>query len=235
MLANKKFYERTANKNSVYEGGSINIVFLGDSVTHGVFELTEDPYIDYDRFGSHSMKFHKMLCTLFPWAHFNIINSGVNGDSAQMGLARFERDVLSYRPDLVVISFGLNDHENVDIYLDSLSQMFDRLNQLDIPCVYLTENMMNTFSADDTAKKYKEYSEHTCVLQNEGAMDRLFDAGISLAKSKGITVCDMYHKWKTLEKCGADITHLLANRINHPIRDMHDFTAFSMIQPLFFE
>ena len=37
MLANKKFYERIANKNSVYEGGSINIVFLGDSVTHEFF------------------------------------------------------------------------------------------------------------------------------------------------------------------------------------------------------
>lgn len=235
MLPNQKFYDRACGKLSVYEHGSVNIVFLGDSTTHGVFELTDNPHYDYDRFNSYSMKFHKMLCTLFPGTHFNIINSGINGDSATMALKRFDRDVLAYHPDLVIMGFGLNDHMDPELYYDSLGKMFDILNQHEIPCVFFSENMMNTYPAEDTAEKYKEYSHTTAKSQNEGVMDKLFGRAMEIARSKDILVCDIYNKWKNLEKHGADITLLLANRINHPSRDMHDFTAYSLISTLFFE
>ena len=38
-----------------------------------------------------------------------IINAGVGGNTTQMAMARFERDVLAKNPDLVVIQFGIND------------------------------------------------------------------------------------------------------------------------------
>ena len=235
MLNSKKFYDRVSGAIPFQEAGSVNIVFLGDSVTHGCFGATGDPRRDHDRFASYTMKFHKMIGMLFPNTVFNIINSGIGGQTASMGLARFDRDVLAYHPDLVVISFGVNDHPEHDKYIASLSEMFDILNSLDIPCVYLTEHMMNTYSADDTAEHIKEYSKVTCEKQNNGTMDKLFSDGIALAKSKNITVCDMYGKWKNLYSCGADITGLLANRINHPIPEMHDMIAYSLISTLFFE
>jgi lysophospholipase L1-like esterase len=43
-----------------------------------------------------------------------IINSGVSGNTAANGLARLERDVLDRNPDLVLISFGLNEMKNGD-------------------------------------------------------------------------------------------------------------------------
>lgn len=235
MLNNKRFYDRVSGKIPLSEGGSVNIVFLGDSVTHGCFESNPDPRIAHDRFASYSMKFHRLIGVLFPATVFNIINSGIGGETASMALRRFDRDVLAYHPDLVVISFGVNDHSEHDRYLASLGEMFDRLAAKDIPCVYLTEHMMNTYVADDTAATVKHVSEITCKLQNDGTMDRLFDDGIALAKSKGVAVCDMYHKWKNLYACGADITKLLANRINHPLREMHDFIATSLIETIFFE
>lgn len=235
MIPDQKFYDRASGKLSVYEHGSVNIVFLGDSTTHGVFELTDNPHYDYDRFNSYSMKFHKMLCTLFPGTHFNIINSGINGDSATMALKRFDRDVLAYHPDLVIIGFGLNDYMNMPLYYESLAKMFDILNEKEIPCVFFSENMMNTYSADDTAAKFKEYSYTSAKSQNEGVMDKAFYGAMEIARSKNVLVCDVYSKWKNLEKHGADITLLLANRINHPNRDMHDFTAFSLISTIFFE
>jgi hypothetical protein len=38
-----------------------------------------------------------------------VLNAGISGNTAGDGLSRLERDVLSRDPDLVLISFGLND------------------------------------------------------------------------------------------------------------------------------
>ena len=199
MLSSQRFYDRVSNKISFTEEGAVNIVFLGDSVTHGCFGGSGNLRVDRDYFESYSFKFSKMLRFLFPDAIFNIINSGIGGDNAKMGLARFDRDVLSHHPDLVIISFGLNDHPDPEGYLKALGTMFDKLNELDIPCVYMTENMMNTYHEPLlTPERFKDYSFVTAEKQNSGDMDKLFDAGIALAKEKNIVVCDMYHKWKNL-------------------------------------
>ena len=66
------------------------------------------------------------------------------------------------------------------------------------------------------------------------AADIEADAAIALAKEKGIAVCDVYHKWKKLHAAGVDITKLLANRINHPVKQMHDLFVTSIIETLFF-
>jgi len=42
-------------------------------------------------------------------AKVTVINSGQGSDTAKGGLARFARDVLAHKPDVVTISFGLND------------------------------------------------------------------------------------------------------------------------------
>jgi lysophospholipase L1-like esterase len=41
-----------------------------------------------------------------------VINAGVSGNTAADGLARLQSDVLSNSPDLVLVSFGLNDMKN---------------------------------------------------------------------------------------------------------------------------
>ena len=40
---------------------------------------------------------------------FQIINAGGSGNNTREALARFERDVLFYHPDIVIITFGGND------------------------------------------------------------------------------------------------------------------------------
>lgn len=44
-----------------------------------------------------------------------IVNSGVGGNTTRNGLARFERDVVRHRPDVVIIQFGINDSA-VDVW-----------------------------------------------------------------------------------------------------------------------
>ena len=91
----------------------ITIAFLGDSVTQGCFECytTSNTSFDtvFDYKSAYSTRVREILNTLYPTVQVNIINSGISGDSAPNGLKRIERDVLSYNPDLVVVSYGLND------------------------------------------------------------------------------------------------------------------------------
>jgi acyl-CoA thioesterase-1 len=55
-----------------------------------------------------------------------VINAGVSGDTAADGLARLGRDVLDRDPDMVLISFGLNDMKNgrsVDAFASDLESL----------------------------------------------------------------------------------------------------------------
>ena len=54
-----------------------------------------------------------------------------------------------------------------------------------------------------------------------------------ICKEKGITVCDCYKKWKRLDECGIDVTELMANKINHPSRDMNWLFAYSLVETIF--
>ena len=69
------------------------IAFLGDSVTQGCFEIyveqgqllttfrAEDGYV---------AKVKKLLGMLYPAVPVNVINAGISGQNAELGLARLE-------------------------------------------------------------------------------------------------------------------------------------------------
>ena len=222
-------------KSSIRETGAINIVCFGDSVTHGDFGACYGNLSDISVFGAYPAKLHRMLETICPGRTFNVINSGIGGENATTALPRFERDVLSHHPDLVIIAFGVNDFGSKEVYLLSLGTMFDKLNELNIPCIYMTEHTMNFYRDEATVQCIYEYAAVTAKAQTDGTMDDLFDAGIAFAKEKGVYVCDVYHRWKAMHDAGIDTTRLLANRINHPIPEMHDLFVWSLIETIFFD
>lgn len=69
------------------------IVFLGDSIT-------EDP-------SGYVAICSNVLAAAYPGVR--IVNAGVGGNKASDLLGRLESDVLRHRPDLVLISVGIND------------------------------------------------------------------------------------------------------------------------------
>lgn len=76
------------------------VVFLGDSITH-------------------SRKWHRYVMdaylTRFPERHIRYLNAGSSGDTAEGALKRLDRDVLSHRPNAVVVMLGMNDVKR-DLY-----------------------------------------------------------------------------------------------------------------------
>jgi lysophospholipase L1-like esterase len=216
-------------KEAVYpHTGTPVLAFLGDSVTHGAFACIqgESAGCEFDFEAVYHNRLRKKLLEVNPWLPVSIINAGVAGDTAEMGLARMERDVLSRRPDLCVVNFALNDvNQPLETYVSSLGRVFDRLHEAHIPAILLTPNMLNTYVHPDTIPMYRDYAAVTAAYQTQGRMDAYVDAARGLAAKRGIPVADAYAAWKEMERQGKDTTGLLANYINHPTKEMHTLFA----------
>src|SRR4051794_28866505 len=78
--------------------GVHRIVCLGDSIT----EQGENP-------GAYVWLVRHFLNDVYPQEHIEVINAGISGHKSTDMLARFQRDVLDKKPDLVTISVGVND------------------------------------------------------------------------------------------------------------------------------
>ncbi len=76
------------------------IVCFGDSITFG-----ED--LPYQQ--SYPAVLASLLQEQYPDLDAEVINAGIGGHTSVQGLARLERDVLWYKPHVVVVSFGIND------------------------------------------------------------------------------------------------------------------------------
>lgn len=220
------------------------VAFLGDSVTHGCFELymkdekSFETYVDQDHCYQEDLR--KILHLLYPWCQVGTINAGVSGDTAAGGAARLERDVLSYHPDLVVVCFGLNDacrgEDFLPVYEESLGKIFDEVRKSGAEAIFMTPNMMNTSLSPRLLARgepiIRGAAEGCLAVQNGGRLERFLAAGKTTAEKYGVPVCDVYAKWKKLSEKGVDVTSLLANDINHPSREMHWLFAVSLMETI---
>lgn len=109
----------------------VTIVGLGDSITtyYGNHNRNERYYsvpVDVSYYGV----FANYLKKKFPNATFNVINKGIGGETADRGLKRVERDVLSQNPDLVFVMYGANDGRagrDLSQYLQELTSIVQKI------------------------------------------------------------------------------------------------------------
>ena len=215
--------------------GTPVIAFLGDSVTHGAFECVQEGTAGciFDFEAVYHARLRRMLLAVNPWLPVSIINAGVAGDNATMGLARLDRDVIAHKPHICVVNFGLNDlSETVEEYVAAMRAIFTRLREAGIAPILLTPGMLNTYVHEDTVPQYREFAAVTAMWHNSGHMDAYVEAARALAADMGIPVADAYAHWKIMEAEGADITACLSNCINHPTRELHQVFADVLMEVL---
>lgn len=221
----KQFTEKLRAENSVC------IACLGDSVTHGYFASHDGMHSNTDYEAVYHNRLRQKINLYFSGKSVNIINAGVGGDSAAQGLARIERDVLRYAPDLTVVCFGLNDvNGTLDAYTKNLEDIFAALRRHGSEVIFMTPNMLNTRV---TSPELADYAAKTAEYQNSGKMDQFMESAIKTAQQSGAAVCDCYGKWKQLYRLGVDTDQLLANHINHPIRALHTLFADALFDTIF--
>lgn len=237
-----KIMQLIANRNSDFSNHKIpTIAFLGDSVTHGVFELipdgTEQFIVVYDTEKAYPNLVRGLLAKQYPAANVNIVNAGISGDSAVKGLARLERDVLSKSPDLTVVCFGLNDchwgRDHISRYLNALEEIFKKLLSAGSEVIFLTPNMMATeVSARLPQGVLRRIAERAMGFEVDGTLEFYLGEAKKLAGRYQIPVCDVYAKWKTMQANGVNVTEQLSNFINHPTREMHWLFANSLVETM---
>ena len=221
----------------------VTIAFIGDSITEGCFEVYYKTQTQLDTVYEYQNAFptrlRELLALLYPSVQVNIINSGISGDTVHRGLDRLERDVLRYAPDLVVVGYGANDcnlggEAGVAAYSDDLRETFKRIKACGAEVIYLTEGPFCTKTSPTISdERLKPLAEKFSDLENRGVLGLYFSGGKRVADEEGVACCDVYSAWKVLEKSGVDVTELLANRLNHPSRDMHRYMAVKLLETMF--
>lgn len=234
-----KVREKTENPSC---DSPLKLAFLGDSVTHGCFEIIEKGKDRFDCAYDHEAVYHsrlkRMIEQVFPNCPVGIINAGISGGNAQQGAERVARDVISARLDLAVVCFGLNDafsgETGLPAYRQALSSIFRQLREAGIETVFMTPNMMCTDVCPGLAADWLVKTAESCVkIQTGGTMDSYMQEAAEVCRQENVRLCDCYADWKRLYSLGADITWLLSNHINHPTREMHMLFAQKLFSAIF--
>lgn len=82
----------------------LTIGFIGGSITQG--SLSSLPTTCY------AYKIFTWWEETFPDTAFTYVNAGIGGTTSQFGVARAEADLLSKKPDFVIIEFSVNDESD---------------------------------------------------------------------------------------------------------------------------
>jgi lysophospholipase L1-like esterase len=220
------------------------IACLGDSVTHGCFEVfvNHRGEVDtvYEPDSGYPARLKQRLDMLYRAAAVTMLNAGVSGDSAPGGAKRLERDVLARRPDLVVISFGLNDAMTEDVeagmkrYQQAMDDMLTRVLASGAECIVMTPcHMCSYVPSGIESPLLQEIAAKAARVQAEGILRGYAQSARDAAARHFVAVADAYATWDLLAEGGVDTTSLLSNGINHPSREMHDVFVAELLRTMF--
>jgi lysophospholipase L1-like esterase/pimeloyl-ACP methyl ester carboxylesterase len=174
------------------------IVSLGDSVT-GVYYHTggRRAYPEMLEVG---------LRQLFPGAPITVINAGISGQTTANGLERLDRDVLDKHPDLVTISFGLNDMTRIppETYHTNLITLITRCREAKSQVVLCTPN-----AVIDTAARPIEKLKTFCDILR------------AVGREMSVPVCDQYQAGEHLRARAPWAWRLTLSDEIHPNMDGH--------------
>ncbi len=190
-------------------GESIRVVCFGDSVT-GVYYHTGSRRAYTDMVGIALRRGN-------PRAKVEMINAGISGHTTINALSRIDADVLSHKPDLVTVMFGLNDMTRVSLedYRVNLKQIVVKCRDAGAEVVLATpNNVINTGSRP--TEKLVQYC----------------DAVREVGRELNVTVCDTYRELEAVRAHDLFDWRLLMSDAIHPNMDGHKRIATALAQTI---
>jgi acyl-CoA thioesterase-1 len=176
-------------------GKPVKIVAYGDSITAGG-EASTPGLIFW-------MRWVDALQRKYPQARITAINGATGGDSTVQGLQRLQTKVLEEKPDLVLVGFGMNDHNIGGVPIPQFEQ---NLKQIVARIRNETGAEVILFSAFPPNPHWK-FGSHQ--------MEEYEAATYRVARDMSCAFADVFNNWQALaaRKKPED---LLGNDINHP-------------------
>jgi lysophospholipase L1-like esterase len=193
------------------------MVFLGDSITE---QRIHTRYV---------MDFFTLR---YPNLDISFRNAGWSGHKATDGLKRLDRDVLSLKPAVVSICFGMNDgnykafeQAGYDTYMAAMTQLVDELTKAKVKTVLLTPGCIDPSKSN---KPGMEVYNDTLTRYAQGVLE--------LAKKNELPSFDLDSLMLDIQKRGkADdpaFTIVSATDAIHPSNPGQSVMAYALLKAL---
>lgn len=182
----------------------IRLVAHGHSVPAGYFRTPE-----VRTFDAYPALIHQELSARFPVAVINMVVTAVGGEESQSGAERFERDVLSLQPDLVLIDYSLNDRRTgLEAAATAWRSMIDACQARKIRVVLFTPTPDQGVDINDDQSAL---AQHARQVRN-------------LAQEYRVPLVDSWAAFQAEQKAGRKLEDLMS-QVNHPNRAGHELVA----------
>lgn len=86
-------------------GEPVTIGVIGGSITQGSLASNQA--------NCYAELFHKYWTEKFPNSEITFVNAGIGGTNSYLGVHRADKQLLSYKPDAVIVEFSVNDTDKV--------------------------------------------------------------------------------------------------------------------------
>jgi len=188
---------------------TLTVVCHGHSVPAGYFKTP-----DVRTFDSYPHLLHRALKERFPFAVINVIVTAIGGEASPAGAARFERDVLALRPDIVTIDYALNDRgPGLPPARAAWVSMIEQAQGNGIEVILLTPT-------PDTSARLTDASD---ALNQHAAQVR------ALAAEYRVALVDSLVAFTDAVTSGREMSTLMSQG-NHPSRLGHELVAQRLIE-----
>jgi len=188
---------------------TINLVFHGHSVVAGYGKTP-----DVNSFDSYPYLVQQELKKLYPYAVINVIVTAIGGENSTQGAARFRKEVLIHKPDVLFIDYALNDRKiGLEQARKNMEKMIRAALRQKIKVILLTP------SADEAVN----------LLQPGNELELFAGQITRLAAAYKIGLADSYSRFRQIEEQKMNIHEYMAQS-NHPNRKGHELIAEEILR-----
>ena len=190
---------------------TVNLVCHGHSVPAGYFAT---PMVDTLNAYPHLLQVG--LKHRFPFAVINVIVTAIGGENSESGAARFDREVLCLRPDLITLDYGLNDRGiGLEKARDTWTRMIRAAGRVGCMMLLMTPTLDMTQAATYAGEDKPLLGAHADQIRQ-------------LASEHGVGLVDSFAKFQQYTETG-DLSDLLSWS-NHPNRQGHALVARELLK-----
>ena len=188
---------------------TINIVFHGHSVPAG---YARTPFVN--TLEAYPHRTLALVKDKYPNAVVNVITTAIGGEQSEQGAARFEAEVLTHRPDVLLIDYALNDRMiGLERSEAAWRRMIEAALARSVKVILLTPT---PDLSEDIRSDAARLAAHAAMIRR-------------LADEYGVGLADAYAAFRHRAEAGERIADYMS-QVNHPNPRGHEVVAAEIIR-----
>ena len=188
---------------------AVNIVCHGHSVPAGYFKT---PAVD--SLHAYPNLLRVALAERYTNAVINVIVTAIGGENSLKGAARFDTDVLTHKPDVVLIDYSLNDRRiGLEAARTNWVFMIQKAQAAGVKVILLTPTPDQSAKLDDANDPLSQHAEQIRKLAEQ------FHVGL----------VDSFAVFKIELSRGTALTNLMS-QVNHPNARGHELVGGELVR-----